>query len=346
MSGPLTILTDAEFRRSLQREPAVGYLLFGDEDYLKFHALEAARQALLDPGMADFNEVRLDALDYSPARLLDALTPLPIMAERKLVTLTGMDLSAMRAPDVERFCELVEHLGDYPHNCLIVVVPQEGMDVGYLPKRPSAVFARLASVLCPVRCDRVPAGKLAGWVAKHFAHGGVSVTPDAAAFLIDYCGRDMFTLASEIDKLCAYVRYHGREAVTPEDIREVCCAGIEYDAFAFGNAVMEGRRADAMSALAVLRHRRVDPILLLGEVIRVWSDMLSVRLLTADGRRPDEIAAITKVHAFKVSLYQKAAASIDDDRLRRAIDLCAEADAALKLSPQGYAAIERLVCGL
>lgn len=347
MSAPLTILTDAEYRRTLSKKPALGYLLFGDEDYLKLHAVETARQALVpDPAFAAFNEVRLDALDYTPARLLDALTPLPMMAERKLVVITGMNLTALRAPDVDKFCELVGQLGDYPHNCLIVVVPQEGMDVGYLPKRPSALFSRLAETLTPVRYDRISPQKLAGWVTKHFVHGGTTIMPDTAGFFLDYCGRDMFTLAAEAEKLCWYVLAHGRTEVTPDDIRQVACAGIEYDAFAFGNAIMEGRRADALAALETLRHRRTDPILLLGEVIRTWCDMLSVRLLTEEGKGADEIAAITKVHSYKVGLYQKASAGIDDARLRRAIALCAEADAALKLSPQGYAPIERLVCGL
>ncbi len=347
MSGPLTVLTDAEYRRALAKTPAQGYLLFGEEDYLKYHAVEAARQVLIpDPTFAPFNEIRLDALDYTPARLLDALTPLPMMQERKLVVLTGMNLSAFRAPDVERFCSLLDTLGDYPHNCLIVVVPQEGIDVGFLPRRPSTLFSRLAEALTPVRYDRVTPAKLAGWIVRHFTHSGVNAAPEIAAFLIDYCGRDMFTLSAEIDKLSAYVLAHGRNTVTEADIREVSCAGIEYDAFAFGNAVMEGRRADALAALAILRHRRTDPILLLGEVIRTWSDMLSVRLLTAEGRRPEEIAGATGLHAYKVGLYQRASAKLDDARLHRAITLCAEADAALKLSPQGYTAIERLVCAL
>jgi len=346
MSAPLRILTDAEFRRSLAN-PDTGYLLFGEEDYLKLHALDTARQAILpDPSFAAFNEIRLDALDCTPARLIDALTPLPVMAERKLITVTGMDLASMRAPDVDRFCTLMASLPDYPHNCVVVVVPNEGMDVGYLPKRPSALLARLAEVLTPVQYNRVSPQKLAGWAIKHFTHGGVAAAPEAAAFLIDYCGRDMFTLSAEIDKLCAYVLAHGREAVTVDDIREVACAGIEYDAFAFSNAIMEGRRADALAALAVLRHRRTDPILLLGEVIRTWSEMLSVRLLTAEGKRPEEIASITRLHGYRIGLYQRAASAIDDVRLRRAIALCAEADAELKRSPQGYAAIERLVCGL
>lgn len=344
-AAPPVLLSDAEYRKSLSHPPA-GYLLFGDEDYLKFHALDAARQAILDPAMASFNEIKLDALDYTPARLLDALTPLPVMAERKLITLTGMDLSAMRAPDVDKFCAMLETLDEYPHNCLVVVVPKEGIDVGYLPKRPSALFTRIAACLTPVRYDLVPAPRLGGWMSKHFVHGGAHADAATAAFLIDYCGRDMFTLAAEIDKLCCYVLAQGRENVTPDDVREVTCAGIEYDAFAFGNAVMEGRRVDALAALATLRHRRTDPILLLGELIRIWSDMLTVRVLTADGRRPDEIATVTKLHSYKVGLYQKAASRVEDARLRRAITLCAEADAALKLSPQGYATIEKLVCAL
>ena len=148
------------------------------------------------------------------------------------------------------------------------------------------------------------------------------------------------------EKLCCYVLAHGRTEVTEVDVREVACAGMEYDAFALGNAIMEGRRADALSALAVLRHRRADPILLLGEIIRTWSEMLTVRLLTAEGKSPEEIFALTKIHTYRVGLYRKAGAVIDDTRLRRAIALCAEADARLKQSPQGYAALERLICAL
>lgn len=345
-TAPLTILTDVEYRRSLE-QPAQGYLFFGDEDYLKLHAVESARQRISpDPSFSAFNEVKLDALDYTAARLLDALTPLPMMQERKLVLLSGLNLAAMRAADVERFCETLEMLAEHPHNCLIVTVPCEGLDVGYLPKRPSALFTRIAAVLTPVRFDRVPPARLTAWVIKHFTHGGVAASPAVASFLIDYCGRDMFTLSAEAQKLCCYVLANGRTEVTEADVREVACAGLEYDAFAFGNAIMEGRRADALAALAILRHRRTDPILLLGEIIRVWSDMLSVSLLSAEGLRVEEIAAATKLHSFKVGLYQKACASVDQTRLRRAISLCTEADAELKRSPQGYAAIERLVCGL
>lgn len=341
------VLTDAEYRRTLAGTPEQGYLLFGDEDYLKQHAIEAARQAISPDSAFDaFNLFRFDALDYTPARLLDALVPLPMMQERKLIVMTGMDLSAMRAPDVERFCATVEQLTDHPHNCLIVVVPREGMDVGYLPKRPSALFNRLTEVLTPVRYDRVTPARLAAWLGRHFTHGGVNIAPETAAFLIDYCGRDMYTLAAEAEKLCYYVLAHDRDAVSTDDVRAVACAGIEYDAFAFGNAIMEGRRVDALAALAQLRHRRTDPLLLLGEVIRTWSDMLAVCLMTAEGRRPEEIAAATGVHPYKVGLYRKTLATVDESRIRRAIALCAEADAALKLSPQGYAPIERLVCAL
>lgn len=341
------ILTDAEYRRALGDAAVPGFLLFGDEDYLKLHAVEAARQAVSPDSAFDaFNYFRFDALDYTPARLLDALIPLPMMQERKLIVLTGMDLSAMRAPDVERFCATLEQSVEYPHNCLIVVVPREGIDVGYLPKRPSALFQRLTELLAPVRYDRVTPARLANWLGRHFAHGGVKIAPATAAFLIDYCGRDMFTLAAEAEKLCCYVLAHGRDEVSEADVREVACAGLEYDAFAFGNAIMEGRRADALAALAQLRHRRTDPLLLLGEVIRTWSDMLGVRLMTGEGRRADEIASATGLHPYKVGLYQKTAAAVDESRIRRAITLCAEADAALKLSPQGYAPIERLVCSL
>jgi hypothetical protein len=60
-----------------------------------------------------------------------------------------------------------------------------------------------------------------------------------------------------------------------------------------------------------------------------------------------EIQKETKMHEYKVRLYQKSALSCGSRRLMRAIALTTEADLILKQSPSdGYAAIERVICTL
>ena len=82
-TGGLTvnILKESDFRKEIKTAPRTAYLFFGDEDYLKLSAVRLAREALCpDPSFSVFNEMRLDATDFTADRLVDALMPMPMMA--------------------------------------------------------------------------------------------------------------------------------------------------------------------------------------------------------------------------------------------------------------------------
>ena len=98
----MNIIKEADFRRELKSSPRAGYLFFGEEDYLKSFAVRSAREIVCpDPTFAFFNEMRLDATDFEPQKLLDALMPMPMMADRKLVTLTGLNFTSMRQGELD-----------------------------------------------------------------------------------------------------------------------------------------------------------------------------------------------------------------------------------------------------
>lgn len=343
------IMKEADFRRQLKAPCGGAYLLFGDEDYLKAYAVRMARQVICDdPSFAVFNDVRLDAMDFTPDKLQGALMPPPMMADYKIVTLCGLDFANLKPSEVEGLCQVLEEADQYPYNLLIVSIPAGGMDVGYLPKKPSALFSRLSECMTPVQFERTTPQKLQSWIGRHLEHNGVGADDGVCRAIMETCGHDMFTLAGETDKLSWYVLAHGRKTATVEDVRTVCCSVTEYDAFAFANAVMEGRREEALAILSQLMFRRTDPIVILGEITRVFCDLLAVKAMTADGAAVAEISrALNRMHEYKVGLYQRAAAAQSWERLRAAIALCGETDAALKSSFQsGYLPLERLICAL
>lgn len=343
----MEILHDADFLKELKSSPRPAYLFFGEEDYLKSAALRSARDLICpDPTFACFNDLRLDALDFSPDRLADALMPIPMMADRKLVTLTGLNFNALRPGDLDALCDAIASSRDYDYNLLLVVASADALDPGYLPKKPSALLTKLSAVLVPVLFEAPRPSRLSGWVARHFAHNGVSASPAFCSAMVDYCGHDLFTLSGEIDKLSWFVLSNGRTEPTSDDLAQVCTPALEYDSFSFANAIMDGQRERALAILSDYKRRRVEPVSILAEVIRVFCDMESVRSLSRAGLPAPAIASALKIHEFRVGLYQKALASISDATLHRAIDSCASADSALKLSPQGYLPIEQLICGL
>ena len=345
----LTILKEADFRKALKTNPTGGYLFFGEEDYMKSAALRMARQSVTeaDPAMAAFNDIRLDGLDFTPAALLDAMTVPPMGADRKVITVTGLNLSALRAADMDKLCEALAEIPDYPYNLVILSAAADTFDPGNLPKKPSELLTTLSEYLTPVYFERNTPAKLAGWVQKHYLHGGVQADPKLCQFTIEYCGRNMFTLANEVDKVACYIRAHGRDTLTEADIRTAAIPAMEYDAFAFTNAIMERRRADALDILADLKLRRVEPLFILSEVSRVVCDLLAIRTMADGGQTAVEIGSALKMHEYRVGLYLKQSRKTDLSLLQNAVTAAEAADRALKRSAaDGYGVIERLICTL
>lgn len=341
----MEIITDAEFRRQIKAAPRTGYLFYGDEDYLKTHAVSLAVSTISpEPAFSFFNEFRMDYADYTPARLAETLMPLPMQAERKIIILTGFDFGALRASETDELCSVLSMLSEYDYNTVILSVAAGCIDEGYSSSRPSAILTKLGEYLTPVRFEKSTASKLCVWVGKHFEHGGVKISDKTLSFFVQYCGSDMYRLAGEIDKLCAYVKYEQRSEVTEDDIRNVSVADTEYDSFAFANAVMEGRSSDAIAVLDFLRFKRTDPLILLGDVARTFCDLLMVKRLTDDGMSPADIGKAKLMNEYRAKIYARQALRVSYEQLYRNIELCVEADRKLKLSPQGYSALEILIC--
>lgn len=343
----MEILKDSDFRKELKSKPRSGYLFFGDEDYLKAFALRQAREQLSpDPTLAFFNEIRIDALEYTPQKLLDALMPMPMMADKKLVTLSGLNFLSMRSNELEELCNVLEELPNYDYNTLIIYAAADCFDPGILPKRPSTTLTRLSALVTPVQFEHCTTAKLTAWIQKHFSHNNVQASPALCSHMAEYCGHSMFVLANEIDKLSFYLQYHGQTEATEEALHLVCTPAVEYDAFAFTNAIMAGRAEPALAILADYRFRKVDPLMILGDVIRVIYEMIGVYAMTREGVSNAEMATALKSHEFRIGLYQKSLRQTDEKRLKSALAACEIADAALKQSPKGYAPLERLICSL
>lgn len=341
----MEIIKEADFRREIKTAPKTAYLFFGEEDYLKQHALAAARAAICpEETFAVFNDLRLDALDFRIEQLRDALMPLPMMAERKLVTLTGLNLNTMRQGELDELLDTVSLLSEYDYNVLILSVASDALDPGTLPKRPSGLLKQLSEYLTPVAFDRCSPQKLVAWVERHFTHHGITATAQFCSEVIEYCGRSMFLLANEIEKLSYYLLSQERTEPTRADLQAVCVSSTEYDVFALTNAIMNRNREAALAILADYRFRRVDPLIIMGEVSRVFYEMIQVQAMTKEGITASVISSTTKIHEYRVGLYQKSFRQSGEERPLRALEACVVADSAIKNSSQGYAALERLIC--
>ena len=212
------IITEAQFRRNI-KTPDAAYIFFGDEDYLKGNALSVAKSELVAPEAEMFDYVRIEQADFSPESISAALAAPPMLGEYKLV-IASLAFTDLRPSEVNAICDILSTIDEESGNVLIISIPSNGINAG-TPKRISPELKKLCENAQGVRFDRVPAGKLAGWCARHYKENGVDADARVCAATVDFCGTDMYTLASEIDKISYLVLARGRKAVMAEDIREV-----------------------------------------------------------------------------------------------------------------------------
>ena len=339
----MEIIKEADFRKEIKSNPAAAYLFFGEEDYMKVFAVKKAQEALCpDPTFAFFNEIALDALSYSPDALLDALMPLPMMADRKLITVSGLDINAMRQNELDALCAVMAKLEDYDYNTVIINVASDKLDAGYLPKKPSTQLKKLGEVMKAVSFEKNSPSKLIAWLGKHFEHNGVMASPEICSMIIDRCGRDMYNLAGETDKLSYYAKANGRDQIYPDDVTLVTSPLFEYDSFAFANAICARKKEDALEILRDMKTRRIEPVLILSEISKNICEMCSIATLKEDGLTSREISEVCGVHEFRVSLVLKL--NPRADLCRSMVRRCREADMELKNSGDGYRVIEKLIC--
>lgn len=339
----MRIIKEADFRREIKSAPACAYLFFGDEDYTKNHAINLARECIVgDPSLAMFNEMKLDALSFSIDSLVDMLASPPMMAERKLIIITGLDFITMKAGELDALVSALGLLEEYDFNTVIIATTADKFDMGYSLKKPSATLTKLAGVMTPVHFEKNSPQRLAMWAGKHYEHNGVLADASVSAFTVEYCGRDMFTLSEEIRKISFYALSQNRSTVTVDDVRLVGVNSLEYDTYAFTNAICARKKDVALNILLDMKKKRTEPIYIMSEVSRTVCELVSVSALLRDGLTHAEISKLLDMHEFRISLLAKSAKEIQNPR--RILSMCKDADKDIKLGGDGYIILEKLIC--
>ncbi len=355
----MDIISGTEFLKRIKENADGNYLFYGEEDYLKAHALKSFKDAMgLDEALEIFNLIKIDVLDYDAEKLIDALSMPPMMAEKKLVVVTGLNIKKMNrggksddgddsVGELRALIDAINHLEEFDYNNLIIIIPAGNITEDEPKKKLPAALASLSEYLTPVKFEASTPQKLSLWVARHFEHHGIKARAEDCTHLVNFCGRDMFILSGEVEKLSLYAKAQGRDYIVREDIPLICCAEMEYGAFEFSNAILEGRKNDALSILRVMKFKQIEPLAIMGELSGILSDLLKIKILLGAGKNLQQIEQETRMNSYKVKLYVGSARRMELSRLQAIVLAATEADLAMKFQfDAGYLHLEKLICSL
>ena len=339
-------LTGAQFRAEMKRPKAGAYLLWGEEGYQKRRALDELRVKICaDETLSSFNHFVFTSENYTSDALTSAVLAPAMMTDLKLVELYCLPFADYRKrEDQDSITSAIESAAKSEDTLLVIYTTPENFDPGELPRSPSAWMKLLSKSAVAVEFAHEQTPKLVPWAQKHFTSVGIVAEPEECTHLIETVGHDMATLENEMEKLCCFLKFDGRNRLSRSDIDNVCPHNKEIGAFDFADAILDSDSEKAYYILADLQKKSESPQAILGSITKIYLDLLALKLSADAGITSDEAAKKLGIHPYVAKLRMNRARNCDRRAIEAIIDLCAATDTAMKSSgADEFVLLERLI---
>lgn len=266
------------------------------------------------------NMLSLSAKDCSVSDLLDALSVMPFVAEKRLVILEGI-------PKIEKD-DMVRILAEmHPQTVFVIVEAKPDKRLGVVKE-----IERSAEIKSFGKPSHV---ELVSWVKQSLASHGSTIAPDALQALFSIVGDDQWTLRTELEKLSS----GSDEEITVGDVERLCVPSGSQVIWKFTELLGSKKPKEALAFCSASVSRGEDPygfwVILLAMIKNLTSVFAAVEAGTNDER---SIASSTGLHFLAVRGLLPLARSMDQARIRSLVDWAADADIQLKTGGYRYSA--------
>lgn len=309
--------------RSLKENgPKSLFLIWGPEDYLadQFFA-EIKKLCVTDEG-DDFSYRKLTERDFDALALREAVDSVPFLSERSLVEIRGIDLNKLKETD-----EIINILSDIPEYCTVVFM----CGAAFEPDKRLKIYKSIAKYGAEICVTAQSGDQLIKWIIKRFAAAGKGIELNAAQRLISVSGGLMNRLIPEINKIASYAK---GDRVTEADVDAVAHHIPEAVVFDMTEALARGENNTAMRLLReLLADKNNEPTQMLAIVGNQMRQLYAARVAIDNGLGKDYVVnALSLKHDFIANKLMASAHRFSDEQLKRAVELCAEMDYAMKSS--------------
>jgi DNA polymerase III subunit delta len=331
----MPVVPAATVRKQLaQQKPDPVYLIVGDDE-AEMSRLAAEISGLVEDELRAFNSERFYAGERgaTPAAIVEAARTLPMMADRRVVTVLraekmlkprrrGRAAVEEAADDAEaetptELDVLEAYVRDpSPQTTLVMVasdVDRTRKLYKTLQKQSSIVECRGLRVARDGRLDLREVARTAEQMVKQaVGNAGQQIEPAAARLVAERAGTDIARLRGDMERLLLYTA--GSPKITLDDARQVVSAETAQDDWAVTNAIQRRDAREALRQLALALDAGGVSYQILGQL--AW--FVREKLAATDPRRvPTAIEAL-----FRTDLELKSSGDARVLLERLVVQLC------------------------
>ncbi len=286
------------------------YLLYGEEAYLRKQYRDRLKEAII--GDDTMNYHYYEGKNISTGEVIDQAETLPFFAERRLLVIENSGLFKSGGE------QLAEYLKEPAPTAFFLMVETE------IDKR-SRLYKAVQAKGCAVEFSVQDESTLKRWILGMVKKENRKITESALDFLLEKTGTDMENIRREMEKLFCYCL--DRDAVTEEDISEICTKRIGNHIFDMVGAIADKKQKKALELYYELLAQKEPPMFL---IARQFNLLLQVKELKGKGFQNKAIGEKVGLPGFVAGKYVAQSGRFRTEELRAAVEEAVEAEENIK----------------
>ncbi|AKG52898.1 DNA polymerase III delta subunit [Dehalogenimonas sp. WBC-2] len=264
------------------------YLLAGPDDYSLKVKLTAIKHSLGDFAMLSMATSSFEGAKLSPSEFRLNVQATPFLAPARLVIVNGLldrfqtkgeDTGGKKKPKTEDTAEFASIILSSPPSTTVVLIEKT-------LNRANPLFKSITDVVETHEFPLFDKPRLKEWIGRRVMNAGGQITPGAINLLVQYVGADLWSVATEIDKLTLYA---ADRQITEVDIKTLVSSAQESSIFNLVDAIFERRLKGATEALESLKSGGLSAGYVLSMLARQLRLMIQLKDLKSLGEKDIEI---------------------------------------------------------
>ena len=310
------------------------YLLFGKEHYYIDELCRLLMEEVIPEDQRDFGQIVFYGADVTAAQVVSAARQFPMMVERQLVVVKEAQMMK-KFEDIGVYFE-----GIMPSTVLVLCykTPNDPAKNGKNVDKRTSFFKKAQKEGVVFESNQLPDYRMAGWIERHVAEKGLTITPDAAALLAEFAGVDMSKIALETDKLVKALP-EGTDTITQKDIEENVGMSRDYSVFELTKALS---LKDAVKCFRIVHFfgespKRYPLVMTLSALSGHFMRLLRFHALQQAGTPRGEILSQLGINPYFAGEYDTAVRNYSCRKVMKIISVLKDTDAASKSNLRGEA---------
>lgn len=301
------------------------YLFLGDEQYLKKMYCRQIEKKCVDEAFASFNYDFFDGEKTSLYDILDRAQTLPMMSEKRCITVEGFKLDSLSEKELKIFEQSAEKL---PDTTVLIFLQKDSALTKKSGKKASEIIDKYGAV-CDIK-KRKGADLLKPLISSA-AKQGHELSSALAGYLVKEVGDDYNMLINELNKICAYAK---DTEIKKSDIDAVAVKTLDAKVYQLTKALTSNDFSKAYSVLDTLIELKTPAEYILGAIIGTYTDMYRVKVCSACGVNVSRLkeAFSYKGRDFVLDNAQRDSRKLDMPKIRKCLEVLFAADLKLKTS--------------